>query len=206
LDPKQIVSVMRARKLVILSTLDDKLQLAALLEATADRMAEVVPGCEVIFAVGDRISASIDIPAVYQECLLALEARRHLHVTERVIHLSSLGAFRLILSAASSEDAARLAENVIKPLLAQDARTGGSLLETYRIFLRHDSRVGSTARALSVHSHTVQYRLHKIQDLTGLNPRRSEDRLTLELALRVHDLVLAASRTGTPSIPSSGAD
>jgi sugar diacid utilization regulator len=132
-------------------------------------MAEVVPGCEVIFAVGDRISASKHIPAVYQECLLALEARRHLHVTERVIHLNNLGAFRLILTAASSEDATRLAENVIKPLLDQDARTGGSLLETYRIFLLHNSSVGSTSKALSVHSRTVQYRLHEIQDLTGLN-------------------------------------
>jgi len=48
--------------------------------------------------------------------------------------------------------------------------------------------VTATAHALHVHAHTVQYRLGKLEELTGLSLRKSEERLTLELSLRIHDL------------------
>jgi len=38
-----------------------------------------------------------------------------------------------------------------------------------------------------VHPHTVEYRLERIQELSGRSLRQSEGRLTLELALRVLD-------------------
>ena len=40
---------------------------------------------------------------------------------------------------------------------------------------------------LGVHPHTIDYRLGRLQELTGLDLRRAEDRLTLELAVRVLD-------------------
>jgi DNA-binding PucR family transcriptional regulator len=39
-----------------------------------------------------------------------------------------------------------------------------------------------------VHVHTVQYRLSRLEELTGLSLRNAEERLTLELALRILDL------------------
>ncbi len=39
-----------------------------------------------------------------------------------------------------------------------------------------------------MHVHTVQYRLSRLEELTGLSLRNAEDRLTLELALRILDL------------------
>jgi carbohydrate diacid regulator len=44
------------------------------------------------------------------------------------------------------------------------------------------------ARELRVHVHTVKYRLTKLEEMTGLSLRNTEDRLTLELALRILDL------------------
>jgi DNA-binding PucR family transcriptional regulator len=37
-----------------------------------------------------------------------------------------------------------------------------------------------------VHPHTVQYRLDRVQDISGLRLSRPEDRMTLDLALRIH--------------------
>jgi DNA-binding PucR family transcriptional regulator len=39
-----------------------------------------------------------------------------------------------------------------------------------------------------VHPHTVQYRLDRLQALTGLDLKRFEERLTLELATRILEL------------------
>ena len=59
---------------------------------------------------------------------------------------------------------------------------------------RFDSESASaTAKELHVHVHTVQYRLAKIEELSGLSLRDSEERLTLELSLRINDLASALS-------------
>jgi len=59
---------------------------------------------------------------------------------------------------------------------------------TLRAYFATGSSLTATAKALGVHVHTIQYRLAKVEELTGLKLRQSEDRLTLELALRILDL------------------
>jgi len=45
----------------------------------------------------------------------------------------------------------------------------------------------------------VEYRLGRLQELAGLDLRRNEDRLTLELALRVLDVVGLAGVGPSPN-------
>ena len=49
--------------------------------------------------------------------------------------------------------------------------------------------------------HTIRYRLTKLEELTGLNLQNPEDRLTLELALRILDI--AAPNPVAPREPAS---
>ncbi|HUZ51913.1 MAG TPA: helix-turn-helix domain-containing protein [Streptosporangiaceae bacterium] len=51
--------------------------------------------------------------------------------------------------------------------------------------------MSATARDMHVHVHTVQYRLAKVEELSGLSLRDCEERLTLELSLRINDLASA---------------
>jgi sugar diacid utilization regulator len=53
----------------------------------------------------------------------------------------------------------------------------GNLLPTLRTFLASGMSVTTTAKELQVHVHTVQYRLAKIEELSGLSPRKCEERL-----------------------------
>ncbi len=71
-------------------------------------------------------------------------------------------------SRASRLSAARLA-----PVVADDV-----LWETLRTHLQHDCTTSTTAAVLHVHPNTVQYRLRKVTDLTGLNLNRPGDLLT----------------------------
>ena len=71
---------------------------------------------------------------------------------------------------------------------ALDRKRKGRLISTLRTYLEKGSSLSLAAQALGVHVHTVQYRLNKLEELTQLNHRNAEDRLTLELALRVLDM------------------
>ncbi len=80
-------------------------------------------------------------------------------------------------------------------------RLGGALAsashlrETISAFFAADMSIRDAAEDLRVHPNTVAYRLDRIWEVTGLNPRRTADLVTLDLAVRA--LALAASRDVT---------
>ena len=106
-----------------------------------------------------------------------------------IIDASALGAYRLIIGAASSRHVADFSRRTLAVVVEHDRKRNGCLLKTLRMYLANGSSLSLAARALGVHVHTVQYRLTKLEELTGLSLHNSEDRLTLELALRIFDLV-----------------
>ena len=57
------------------------------------------------------------------------------------------------------------------------------LLETLRVFLEKDMSVAEAARALYIHRNTLTYRLDRITEITGHNPRRLDGAVHLFMAL-----------------------
>lgn len=68
---------------------------------------------------------------------------------------------------------------------------GTELSETLEMYLTHGLSAAETARALYIHRNTLIYRLDRITELTGYNPRNFEDAVHLYLALwlqqKLHD-------------------
>ena len=70
-------------------------------------------------------------------------------------------------------------------LLAHD-RKSGTLMRTLATWFRHHSHPMATARALHIHRNTLDYRLQKIAELTGLDLDDTDDRLLLYVALQLN--------------------
>lgn len=68
------------------------------------------------------------------------------------------------------------------------------LIETVQAFLAGRLSIKACAEALFLHPNTVAYRLRRIQELTGLDPRDPRALLRMELAVRAHALRDAAGR------------
>jgi DNA-binding PucR family transcriptional regulator len=93
----------------------------------------------------------------------------------------------MLLAAAPAEGAA-LARAALAPLEAAGADRGGALVETLSAFLEQDLDRRRTAQALHVHPNTVDYRLRRVRELTGLDLGRPADAAVLVLALRQRTL------------------
>lgn len=65
------------------------------------------------------------------------------------------------------------------------------LIDTLRVYLEHDRSQARTAKAQIVHVNTVAYRLARIAELTGRDPRNLEEATEYFLALRAADLMEA---------------
>ncbi|WP_329494289.1 PucR family transcriptional regulator [Kitasatospora herbaricolor] len=72
---------------------------------------------------------------------------------------------------------------LLAPLAAHDGENAVSLLGTLTVFLDHDGSWARTAESLHIHVNTVHYRIRRIEELTGRNLARLQDRLDLRAAL-----------------------
>lgn len=78
----------------------------------------------------------------------------------------------------------RFAERVLGPVLEYDRRHGAGLLETLAVFLGCEGSWRQAADRMHLHLNTVRYRIGRIEELTGRDLGRLDDRLDLYLAVR----------------------
>lgn len=137
-----------------------------------------------------RPTAVAGLPAALAEAGAALaHAEAALAQTgsaaDGVADVSALGLPGLVATLAGEPGTAVLVEQVLGPLLRYDRRESATLVQTLRAYLAHGCRPGPAAEQLRVHRHTLAYRLDRIRDLTGQDPRDGASLLSFALALEL---------------------
>lgn len=80
------------------------------------------------------------------------------------------------------------AQELLRPLRClrmQDPH--GVLIKTLHIWFRHNQQMGPTAQALFVHKNTLNYRLKRIAELTGLDLGNYDERFLLYIAVQLDE-------------------
>ncbi|MBF6170517.1 PucR family transcriptional regulator [Nocardia blacklockiae] len=124
------------------------------------------------------------VPAVFAEARTLAELGRCLDRPEPLCRRAELQFEYLVASGVAARPglATVLAPLDTQPLLA----------ETLEVFVDSGFNQLATARQLSIHRNTVTYRLARVHELTGLDPHRPTDAMTLSAARIARRLELAA--------------
>jgi DNA-binding PucR family transcriptional regulator len=130
-----------------------------------------------------------ELPRAYGEARAALESVAD---DGGVVALPRLSPFEYLARRADST-ARRLVDPRLRQFLDEDRARGGVLTATIRAFAGADLNLRVAAERLQVHPNTAQYRLHRIEERTGRNPRRIGDLVDLLLAITLDDHI-AVSR------------
>ncbi|MFJ6413356.1 CdaR family transcriptional regulator [Terribacillus saccharophilus] len=64
----------------------------------------------------------------------------------------------------------------------------GELIHTLEAYIREGGELNKTAECLFIHRNTLRYRLDKITELTGKDPRNAKDLMELYMAKLLHDI------------------
>jgi hypothetical protein len=127
---------------------------------------------------GDEVASLREAPRSYRHALIALRVAAR--ASGRVARWGELGADRLLaaLPAGALDDV----PDGLRALLS-----GGheQLVETLQTYLDHAGDAKATAAVLSVHRTSLYYRLHRIEELAGVDLTSGEDRLMCHMALRL---------------------
>ena len=113
----------------------------------------------------------------FADATCAAEAGTRLFGANRVYGLKDLG-IAAFLTGASMSAKQELARSLLQPLDREP-----ELLATLGAFLEHDLSPAATVSILNIHRHTLAYRLEKVTNLIGLDPRRFQDAAQISAAL-----------------------
>ena len=130
-----------------------------------------------------------DIIILYHEARTALDIARgqHLHTAPYVYEHGGLA--ELIVGSSMTEHFRSFASTLLAPLLAQDARSHGRLMETLAAFVAANGNALHAAERLYIHRNTLKYRLRQIEKALGGSLDDPDLRLKLQLALYVRRLL-----------------
>jgi sugar diacid utilization regulator len=120
-----------------------------------------------------------ELPRAYHEARAALTGAAS---AGGVVALPRLSAFEY-LTQRPDETVRRLIDPRLTTFLAEDRLRGSVLAETIRAFADADLSLRHAAERLHVHPNTAHYRLRRIEERTGRNPRRIADLIELLAAI-----------------------
>ncbi|MBV9148581.1 MAG: helix-turn-helix domain-containing protein [Candidatus Eremiobacteraeota bacterium] len=99
-----------------------------------------------------------------------------------------LGIYPLLLEGGNTQMLQDFAERTLAPLRAYDEKHQTELERTLTLYFEVGENVKTAAERLSVHRHTVFYRLRQISEICGCKLESPHDQLTLRTALAIDAL------------------
>ncbi|MCX4095362.1 helix-turn-helix domain-containing protein [Nocardia sp. alder85J] len=155
-------------------------EIAAILRRRLDRLTPVLSGA-VLRAGVSVCRAGESTSGAVAAAVAAASVGGDSAVSVRVADVDSAVG---LLTAVPDELQRRFAERVLGPVVDYDRRTGAGLLETLEIFLGCAGSWRQAADRMHLHLNTVRYRIGRVEELTGRDLGRLDDRLDLFLAVR----------------------
>jgi hypothetical protein len=127
----------------------------------------------------------IECPQSVEEGRRALALGRRLYGRGSVTLYADLGVYALLHAGGGRDSFLGFAEAQLAPLQAYDRKHKTDLLKTLRLYFDIGENVKEAAERLSVHRHTIFYRLNQISQILKVDLHAPKDQLSLRAALAI---------------------
>jgi sugar diacid utilization regulator len=185
--------VVRQSEVVAVPAIGDRDDVFALCDRLSDAHEHLrQEGISLALGVSTVAEGVAELPRAYAEARAALTS---VASEGGVVALPRLSTFEY-LTQRPDDTVRRLVDPRLNAFLAEDRLRDGVLAGTIRAFADADLSLRLAAQRLHVHPNTAHYRLRRIEERTGRNPRRIADLIELLAAIALDD---APNRDGTGS-------
>ena len=154
----------------------------------AARLGELFPEVAVTVGIGGPCHGPEQIRRSYAQARRTVETVRRMGQAGRVVAFGDLGIHRLLLQVPDLAELRGFADDVLGKLGA-DGGQFQAYLATLACYFRENSSPQRASRVLHVHPNTVSYRIHRVEEITGLDLGNYRERLMAQVALEILDAV-----------------
>jgi GAF domain-containing protein len=145
-------------------------------------------GAQPTIAVGRRSLDPGRIPEAHEEAQQALTLALALGHRGGTVFAERADALGIILGSTRPDQLAEFIDRTVGRLLDHDRDRDSDLVSTLETWFECDGHMGNTASAAHIHVNTLYRRLDRIDELLGNGWRSPDERLQVQLALRLRRL------------------
>ncbi|WP_198283752.1 helix-turn-helix domain-containing protein [Clostridium cellulovorans] len=102
-----------------------------------------------------------------------------------MIFYDKLGVYTLLCHDGLNNELELFYNNTIKKLVDHDKKKSTELVKTLEVYFQCNGNLNKIAKVLFTHYNTILYRINRINEITGMDIKNEENRLNLEIALRI---------------------
>ncbi|OUN01245.1 MAG: PucR family transcriptional regulator [Paenibacillaceae bacterium ZCTH02-B3] len=146
--------------------------------------------------LGNRAERADQVHVSYRQARKVHAISRVCGVREPLVDAARLGVYQLLYLLPDSEEVRHFRDRFIVPLAEYDRKHGTMLLETLKVYFRHNRSAKKTSAELFTHYNTVNYRVERALELLGIDAESGDDMLQLELAIKLRDMWPQEGETG----------
>jgi len=173
---------------------DAVLALAAELQAAIDKM---LPEITVSLGIGRPHRQLVDLRQSYYEASYAIRIRKLKGEPGVIATFADLGSYGLLLGLQDTLSLEVFYDSVLGKLQEYDEQNSSDLVKSLACFLEANGHWGDAAEKLYVHRHTLRYRMKRVEEITGRDLDKSQDRMEFWLALKAKELIDQAKKGKT---------
>ena len=159
-------------------------QMSEFIQTTINRL-KAFGKIDFCIAQGAYIPGIKNIPLAYRSAQEALQLGNRLNPGKYSYCYHDYQMDSLLLELTNSWKAWEL-KALIQPLIQTDKNN--TLTKTLRVFISQHADISATSQQLHIHRNTLSYRLERIENLTGRNPKLFNDLIFLHFSLRLHEI------------------
>jgi purine catabolism regulator len=156
-----------------------------LAERIVKRAATLIADLTVTVGVGRDFTSFEHMAESFRQAELAARLGASLWGGNRAVHYDDLGVHRVLFALREDEE---LNTPALRRLVEHDRRRGTSYVHTLDTYFACMGRLSTAAEQLGVHRNTLEYRMGRIEELAGVSIDDPNNRLALELGIRLLQL------------------
>ncbi len=146
-----------------------------------------ITGHSFLFGISKTYEELTMIEEGYKEAQLVLQMQRAA-ITDSFF-FKDIGIYRILLQLKDNDLLQSFIQDYLQDLLDYDQEMGSDLFETLRVYLACNGSKKETAEQLFIVRQTLYHRIEKIESILGKDFMSPLNRITLEVAIRAHQLL-----------------
>ena len=178
------LSATRGNLLIAVISSKEPEELRRSLNLIRDSVGMKIVGFVPKWGVSSQSGVAADYRTAHKEAAIALLAATKLGARSIAIS-EELGVLGLLLSIRHDGDLTGWVGTILGEVVEHDVKHNQVLAKTLRAYFDLDCSLQATALKLHVHQKTVRYRVTQFENLSGMDLRRHENRVMVDLALRM---------------------
>ena len=160
------------------------------IQSFVSQMSERLKIHDVEAVYGGIYGEFIKVEASYKEALTVLDIKEKLpKETQSLYSYNNLGIYQLINTIHSIRKKEKYENTSLKKIKEYDCLHNQSFLETLETYLDNDSNTYEAAKALHIHTNTLNYRLKRIGEISDLDLKDFSQKMSIYLDLKIEKLI-----------------